>query len=194
MRRVRLALAFLALAVLPSAASHVSAEDAEEVPAALDFEMHTLAGEPVHLKQYLGRVVLFVNVASQCGLTPQYEGLEALHEKYAEHGLSIVGVPANEFGAQEPGTNLEIAEFCRSNYNVQFDMLSKVVVKGEGICPLYQFLTSQETNPDFCGPITWNFEKFLVNRHGEVVARFAPKIEPTSDEVVQAIEAALAQE
>src|SRR6202035_5785599 len=106
-------------------------------------------------------VVLFVNVASQCGYTPQYKGLEALHEKYAKDGLVIVGVPANEFGAQEPGSDEEIAKFCSAKYNVKFDMLSKVAVKGKDICPLYQYLTSKDTDPKFAGDIKWNFTKFV---------------------------------
>ena len=177
-------------------ASFVFAEKEEKkdakVPAVLNFKMKKLDGKPVELKDYSGKVVLFVNVASQCGLTPQYEGLQALHEKYGEKGLAIVGVPANEFGKQEPGTDVEISQFCKENYGVKFDMLSKVVVKGEGICPLYKHLTSKETSK-FPGDIKWNFEKFLIGRNGEIIARFAPAVEPDSEEVVKAIEAELAK-
>ncbi|MEX2118538.1 MAG: glutathione peroxidase [Pirellulales bacterium] len=165
----------------------------EKVPAVLDFEMKSLQGKPVELAKYKGKVVLMVNVASECGLTPQYDGLQALHEKYAEQGLAILGFPANEFGKQEPGSDRQIAEFCRENYGVEFDMFSKVVVKGEGQCPLYKFLTSKETNPKFAGDITWNFEKFLIDREGRVAARYAPKVEPESEEVVKAVEEALAE-
>lgn len=169
----------------------LAAEKEEKVGPALDFQMKSLDGKDVDLSKYQGKVVLMVNTASECGLTPQYEQLEALHEKYADKGLAVLGFPANEFGKQEPGTDSEIAEFCQKNYGVKFDMFSKVVVKGDGQCPLYQFLTSKETNPKFAGPIKWNFEKFLVNRQGEVVARFAPPVAPDADEVVAAIEAEL---
>ncbi len=165
----------------------------KKVPPVLNFKMKKLDGSPVDLADYKGKVVLFVNVASECGLTKQYKPLEALHEKYGKDGLAIIGVPANEFGSQEPGSNKEIAEFCKKNYGVKFDMLEKVVVKGDGICPLYKFLTSKETDPKFPGDITWNFEKFLVSRNGEVVARFAPKVDPMSPEVVSAVEAELAK-
>ncbi len=169
------------------------AQGAEPVPAALNFTMNRLNGKPASLAAYRGKVVLVVNVASQCGLTPQYEGLERLHEKYASQGLAVLGFPANEFGAQEPGTNDEIAEFCQKNYGVRFDMFAKVVVQGPGQCPLYEFLTSAEKNPKFAGPIKWNFEKFLIGRNGEVVARFEPNTEPDDPAVIKAIEAELAR-
>jgi glutathione peroxidase len=159
----------------------------------LNEDMKTLDGKDVNLaEKYAGKVVLLVNVASKCGFTPQYEALEALHEKYADQGLAIVGVPCNQFHGQEPGTAAEIAEFCRTQYGVQFDMLAKVEVNGDGACPLYKFLTSKESDPKFGGPITWNFEKFLFNRRGELVARFAPRTQPNSPEVVGAIETELA--
>ena len=172
----------------------VAAEAADKAVApALNFTMNRLNGKPAELKQYQGRVVLMVNVASQCGLTPQYTGLQELHTKYASKGLSILGFPANEFGKQEPGSNEEIATFCKANYGVEFDMFSKVVVKGPGQCDLYKFLTSKETNPKFAGPIKWNFEKFLIGRNGEVVARFEPGTEPDDAKVLSAIEAELAK-
>ncbi|MEX0585944.1 MAG: glutathione peroxidase [Pirellulales bacterium] len=156
--------------------------------------MQTLDGKKVNLaKKYQGKVVLLVNVASKCGNTPQYEPLEALHERYGEQGLAIVGVPCNQFGGQEPGTAEEIAAFCTANYGVTFDMLGKVDVNGEDACPLYKWLTSEETDPDYAGKITWNFEKFLFDRQGNVVARFKPKTQPDSPEVVKAIEAELAK-
>jgi glutathione peroxidase len=155
--------------------------------------MTSLDGKPVKLSNYLGDVVLMVNVASKCGLTPQYEQLQAMHAQYGEKGLSILGFPANEFGKQEPGTDGEIKEFCTAKYGVQFDLFSKVVVKGDGICPLYKFLTEKETNPGFAGEINWNFEKFLVSRDGDVVARFAPRVKPDAPEVIAAIEAELAK-
>jgi glutathione peroxidase len=159
------------------------------VPAALQFTMSSIDGKPVDLSKYQGRVVLMVNVASQCGYTPQYAGLEDLHKKYAAKGLSILGFPANEFGAQEPGTDKEIAQFCKQNYGVEFDMFSKIVVKGPGQAGLYKYLT---THPKFRGDIAWNFEKFLIGRNGEVIGRFRSEVEPLSREMVGAIETALA--
>jgi glutathione peroxidase len=193
---MRKAAGVLAASMLMAVAAGVVSSDEKgekKVPDVLNFKMKKLDGTEINLADYQGKVVLFVNVASRCGNTPQYAGLQSLHEKYGKNGLAIIGVPANEFGAQEPGTNLEIAEFCKANYGVKFDMLSKVVVKGDGICPLYQHLTSKETDPKFPGPITWNFEKFLVARNGEIAARFKPKTEPQSEEVVKAIEAELAK-
>lgn len=157
----------------------------------LDFKVKSIDQKPVDLSKYKGEVVLIVNVASQCGLTPQYEQLEAIYTKYKGQGFEILGFPANEFGKQEPGTDAEIAEFCTSNFKVDFPMFSKIVVKGEGIAPLYQFLTSKETNPGFEGPISWNFEKFLVGRDGKVIKRFSPRVKPDAPEVVEAIEAEL---
>jgi glutathione peroxidase len=171
--------------------STLAADGVKAVPPVLNFTMKDLNGKPQDLSQYQGKVVLFVNVASQCGFTPQYKGLQALYEKYQKDGLVIIGVPANEFGKQEPGSNSEIAEFCEKNYHVTFPMLSKVVVKGDGITPLYKFLTSKETDPKFAGDIGWNFEKFLIGRSGEIVGRFKSRIAPDSPDVVQAIEAEL---
>jgi glutathione peroxidase len=185
----------LALAVVVTVVTATQAEerkgDKPMVPAVLNFKMKTLAGKDADLSKYQGKVILIVNVASKCGLTPQYKQLEALHEKYAKEGLVVLGVPANEFGKQEPGTDAEIADFCSATYGVKFDMLSKTVVKGEGISPLYKFLTSKETNPQFAGEIKWNFTKFLVNRKGEVIARFEPTVAPDSKEAIEKIEAAL---
>jgi glutathione peroxidase len=164
----------------------------EQASAPLDLEMQTLDGKTINLaEKYRGHVVLLVNVASKCGLTPQYEQLEALHEKYGDEGLAIVGVPCNQFKNQEPGTADEIAEFCKTRYGVEFDLLAKVDVNGPEAAPLYKHLTSKETNPEFGGEITWNFEKFLFDRRGRLVARFAPRVKPDSPEVVDAIEAEL---
>lgn len=193
---MRTVICSLAVGFLASAVLNVQAADKKgdkDVPAALNFKMKNLSGKEVDLSKYKGKVVLIVNVASQCGNTPQYEGLEDLHEEYGKQGLAVLGFPANEFGKQEPGTDTEIADFCEKNYGVKFDMFSKVVVKGEGQCPLYHYLTSKETDPKFAGDVTWNFEKFLLNRDGEVVARFAPKVKPESKEVKAAIEAELAK-
>ena len=150
-----------------------------------DFSAKTIDGRDVKLAEYKGHPLLIVNVASKCGLTPQYEGLEKLNKEYGGKGLRVLGFPANEFGAQEPGTNDEIKSFCTSNYGVDFDMFGKVVVKGEGIHPLFDYLTNQSK---FSGDIKWNFNKFLVDKNGEVVARFEPQVEPTSPELKKAIE------
>ena len=191
MKAAMFSLAILGASIMPQAAAAATSQS----PTPLDEDMQTLGGEDVNLaEKYAGQVVLLVNVASRCGLTPQYEALEALHEKYAERGLAVVGVPCNQFNGQEPGTAAEIAEFCSTRYGVEFDMLSKVEVNGDGACPLYMHLTSKETNPQFGGPITWNFEKFLFNRQGQLVARFAPKVKPDSPEVILAIENELAAE
>jgi glutathione peroxidase len=151
------------LVALASCASLAFAADqgVKNVSPVLNFTMKGIDGKDVDLSAYRGKVVLIVNVASKCGYTPQYEALEALHEKYAKDGLVVIGVPANEFGKQEPGTNEEIAKFCKSKYDVQFPMMAKVVVKGEGQAPLYKYLTDKETDPKFAGPIQWNFTKFL---------------------------------
>jgi glutathione peroxidase len=155
------------------------------------FEAKTIDGSLKKLTDYDGKVILVVNVASQCGLTPQYAGLQALHEEFAPRGFAVLGFPANEFGAQEPGTDEQIKDFCASRFSVKFDMFAKVKVKGPGIDPLFEFLTNQATNPKFSGDIKWNFNKFLVGKHGEVLARFEPQVEPTSPEVKLAVEKAL---
>ncbi len=185
--------AAIAAIVLCASASLVRADDKkdEKVPAVLNFKMNTIDGKTVELSKYQGKVILFVNVASFCGNTPQYKQLEELHEKYGKDGLVIIGVPANNFGKQEPGTNDEIAQFCKSKYSVKFDMLAKVSVKGDDQCDLYKYLTSKETNPKFAGQVTWNFEKFLISRQGEIVNRFDPKVKPDSKDVVDAIESEL---
>jgi glutathione peroxidase len=156
-----------------------------------DFSEKTIDGTPKSLSGYKGKVLLIVNVASRCGLTPQYAGLEKLHGTYGPKGLAVLGFPANEFGAQEPGTNEQIAEFCTTNYGVGFDMFAKVKVKGPGIDPLFEYLTSATTNPGFSGDIKWNFNKFLIGRDGKVLARFEPNVEPGSAEMTGAIEKAL---
>ena len=157
-----------------------------------DFSAKTITGQTRALADYKGSALLIVNVASRCGLTPQYAGLEKLHEQYGAKGLKVLGFPANEFGAQEPGTEGQIQAFCTTHYGVKFDMFSKVKVKGDGIDPLFQYLTDKSTDPEFGGDIKWNFNKFLIGKNGQVLARFEPKVEPTSPEVKQAIEKALA--
>ncbi|MFI8189739.1 glutathione peroxidase [Streptomyces sp. NPDC085946] len=158
----------------------------------LTVEIAALQGGPADLSQYLGRVVLLVNVASKCGLTPQYGGLERLHERYAERGFTVLGVPCNQFLGQEPGSAQEIAEFCSATYGVTFPMTEKVEVNGEGRHPLYDRLVGFADAGGHSGDIRWNFEKFLIGRDGAVVARFSPQTEPESAEVVSAVEAELA--
>ena len=156
-----------------------------------DIPLRTLSGQPGSLGDLSGKALLVVNVASQCGLTPQYEGLERLQERYADRGFSVVGFPCNQFGGQEPGTAEEIAEFCSVNYGVSFPMFEKIEVNGPGRHPVYTELTEVPDASGEAGDIQWNFEKFLVTSDGKVAARFRPRTEPEADEVVAAIEATL---
>jgi len=181
----------VALAAILGFAVPAFSADKGDTMSALGFKMKGIDGKEVDLTQYKGKVVLFVNVASRCGNTPQYSTLQKLYESHKGDGLVIIGVPANEFGKQEPGSDEEIAKFCDSKYHVTFPMLSKVVVKGDGTAPLYQYLTTQETAPVKAGPVSWNFEKFLVGRDGKVVARFSPKTKPDDEAVTKAIKAEL---
>ena len=157
-----------------------------------DYTLNTIDGQPAPLAAYKGKIVLLVNVASRCGFTPQYTALESIYARYKDRGFVIIGIPANNFGAQEPGTNQEIKTFCQSKYNVTFPMMSKVSVKGEDKTPLYQYLTDKSVNPKTGGDIQWNFTKFLVGPEGQIIARFEPKVTPDSPEVTGAIEQALA--
>ena len=157
-----------------------------------DYTLNTIDGQPAPLSAYKGKVVMLVNVASRCGFTPQYTALEAIYEKYKDRGFVIVGIPANNFGAQEPGTDQEIKTFCQSKYNVTFPMMSKVSVKGDDKTPLYLYLTDKTANPRTGGDIHWNFTKFLVGPDGQIITRFEPKVTPDSPEVTAAIENALA--
>ena len=154
-------------------------------------KMKSLVGKPVDLSQYKGKVLLIVNTASQCGFTPQNEGLQELHKQYADQGLAVLGFPCNQFGKQEPGTPQEIATFCKDNYGVTFDMFEKVDVNGDKQAPLFKHL--EEASPKDAGPVKWNFEKFLVSRDGKVVGRYRSKVEPQSDELVGAIKTELAK-
>jgi len=151
-----------------------------------EFKATTIDDKSLDFSQYKGKKILIVNVASECGFTPQYEGLEKLYEKYKDK-LVIVGFPANNFGQQEPGTNSEIQTFCKKNYGVTFQMMSKVSVKGEDINPLFQWMVNAP-NPDFTGDIKWNFEKFLFDEDGNLIHRYHSKTEPMSDDIVKAIE------
>ncbi|MCA9074533.1 MAG: glutathione peroxidase [Planctomycetaceae bacterium] len=155
--------------------------------------MKSLAGADVDLSKYEGKVLLIVNTASECGATPQYEPLQALHAKYKDQGLAVVGFPCNQFGKQEPGTDSEISSFCTENYGVEFDMFSKIDVNGKKAADLYQFLTSDATGLEDTGAIKWNFEKFLVSKDGKVLARYRTKTSPDDPAVISDIEAALAQ-
>jgi glutathione peroxidase len=152
-----------------------------------NFTLNSIDGKPAPLADYKGKVLMIVNVASQCGYTPQYSALESIYEKYKDKGFVILGFPANNFGAQEPGTNEEIKTFCTRKYNVTFPMYAKISVKGDDQSPLYSYLTRQ-TLPGIGGDIKWNFTKFLVDRNGKVVQRFEPAITPDSKEVTGAIE------
>jgi len=156
-----------------------------------DFTATTIDGTDKTLKDYAGKALLVVNVASQCGLTPQYGGLQALHEQYRGRGLEVLGFPCNQFGAQEPGTEGQIKTFCETRFGVSFPMFAKLEVNGAGRHPLYAFLTAQPTQPDGAGDIQWNFAKFLIDKTGKVVARFSPTVTPSAPELVQAIESTL---
>jgi glutathione peroxidase len=156
-----------------------------------EIELRTLAGEPASLGGFGGKAVLAVNVASKCGLTPQYAGLEKLHERYADRGFTVAGFPCNQFGGQEPGTAEEIATFCSATYGVTFPMFEKLEVNGPGRHPLYQELTRTPDAGGEAGDIQWNFEKFLLDGEGRVVARFRPRTEPDDPAVLAAIESVL---
>jgi len=156
-----------------------------------EFTMTSIDGKSAALSQYKGKVMLVVNVASRCGYTPQYKGLQALYEKYKDKGLVVIGVPANNFGGQEPGTNEEIQTFCTRNYSVTFPMMSKVSVKGDDKTPLYQYLTDAASNSSTGGEVRWNFTKFLVDKNGKVIGRFESKVAPDSADLTGAVEKAL---
>ncbi len=155
-----------------------------------DIPLKDIDGKDTSLKKFSGKVVLLVNVASKCGYTKQYTGLEAIHEKYGKQGFSVVGFPCNDFGAQEPGTPEEIKEFCKSTYDVKFPLMAKLHVKGDEQHPLYTALTGKEAA--FPGPVKWNFGKFLVGKDGKVIKRWDSGVEPTSAEITKAIETAIA--
>jgi len=189
MRKIIFAVLFASfgLSVLLTSAS-VSAGP----PNIYNFKVRDIDGKDVKLKSYKGKVVMVVNTASKCGYTPQYEGLQALYDKYKDKGLVILGFPANNFGGQEPGTEAEIKEFCTSKYKVTFPMFAKISVKGEDQHPLYAYLTSKKTNPNFGGEVSWNFNKFLIDRSGNIVGRFTSKDKPMADSVMAKVEKQLA--
>ncbi len=156
-----------------------------------NFSANDIDGNEVDLESFRGKVVLVVNVASKCGFTPQYEGLQKIYEQYRDKGFVVLGFPANNFANQEPGSNEEIKTFCQTNYGVTFPMFSKISVKGDDQHPLYQFLTSKEIHPELGGEITWNFNKFLISSDGRVINRFGSKVKPVDESLTAAIENAL---
>lgn len=178
-------------AVTAVAACTTSAPKEVPVKNFYELEVKTISGGPVKLEQYRGKTLLIVNTASRCGFTGQYDGLQKLYETYKDKGFVILGFPSNDFLSQEPGSNEEIAQFCKMNYGVTFPMFSKISVKGSDQHPLYTFLTSKETNPDSSGKISWNFNKFLISPEGEVINRFGSRTTPDDAELVAAIEQTL---
>ncbi|HJR06797.1 MAG TPA: glutathione peroxidase [Pyrinomonadaceae bacterium] len=188
--------AVIGIAVSSMALFFVKAKDSKTdgkgtAKSVYDFTLKNSKGQDVKLSDYRGKVVMLVNVASKCGYTPQYEGLQKIYERYKDQGFTILGFPANNFGAQEPGTDEEIQQFCRINYGVTFPVFSKISVKGDDKHPLYKYLTEKETNPEFAGEIKWNFNKFLVSKDGKIIARFESADKPEDAKVTQAIESAL---
>ncbi|HEY4259681.1 MAG TPA: glutathione peroxidase [Schlesneria sp.] len=188
--RMLAACLFTGVAIALTAGSLPAAEKGSPV---LEHKVKTIKGEEVDLTKYQGKVLLVVNVASKCGATPQYEQLESLNDKYKDKGLAVLGFPCNQFGGQEPGTEDDIVKFCKAKYDVSFDMFAKIDVNGPEASPVYKTLTSKESDPKFAGDIKWNFEKFLIGRKGEIVARFPTGTKPDAPEVVKAIEAELAK-
>jgi glutathione peroxidase len=158
-----------------------------EINSVLDFKVKNIAGEEVSLSDYSGKVMVIVNVASKCGMTPQYEKLQSLYDEHKDSGLVVLGFPCNQFGGQEPGTNEEIQEFCEKNYGVTFDMFDKIEVNGENQAPLYKFLESHATEPTGAGDVKWNFEKFVVGRNGNVAARYGTRTAPDDEAFLEAL-------
>ena len=166
---------------------------ADQHECALNFKVKNIDGETVDLEDYEGKVVLVVNVASECGLTPQYTGLQEMYDKYKDKGFVILAFPCNQFGSQEPGSEADIKQFCSTKYNVNFPLFSKIDVNGDNASPIYKYLTSKDVKPVGNGPIKWNFEKFLIDREGQVVNRFAPRTAPSDAELLKTVEAELAK-
>lgn len=169
----------------------IFAEKGAKVTTPLNYKTKTLDGKEIDLSTYKGKVVLVVNVASQCGYTGQYKGMQGIYEKFGKDGFVLLGVPSNEFGGQEPGSNEEIATFCKTNYGVTFPILEKQMVKGANASPLYKHLTSKETNPKSAGDVKWNFTKFLLGKNGEILGRFESGVDLDDASLVGAIETAL---
>ncbi len=178
------------------AAGALSAQEAKPVEPAsgiYSIKLRTIDGEDTTLAAYRGKVLLIVNVASRCGFTPQYKGLQELHAQNRDKGLVVLGFPSNDFGRQEPGSEAEIKSFCSTKFGVDFPLFAKIVVKGPEKHPLYKFLTEKETNADFSGEVAWNFTKFLVDRNGKVIARFGSRDKPDGEKMMQAVAEALAK-
>lgn len=196
MRRISTVSLMAFMMMVGSATGGTKAAHSATNPATADktvhaFTMKNIDGVDVPLSRYRGKVLLIVNVASKCGHTPQYTDLEELNKRYRERGLTVLGFPANNFGWQEPGTDAEIKTFCTTQYNVSFDMFSRISVKGSDQHPLYAYLTSEEANPMTAGDVKWNFTKYLVDRKGKVIAKFGSGVKPLSEELVKAVEEAL---
>jgi len=198
MKKIETAILILALAAglscKPKDESNATTEPPQQSGTAesiYDFELDDIDGSPVKLSEYEGKVVLVVNVASECGFTPQYAGLQAIYKQYQDRGFTVLGVPANNFGDQEPGTNEQIKRFCTTAFGVTFPMFAKISVKGKDKHPLYQYLTATEPGRQFGGEIKWNFNKFLIDRTGQVISVYASKIEPQDPQLTADIENAL---
>jgi len=177
----------------PQTKTEKQTEPASKTAPALNFTMQSIAGEEVKLSKYAGKVVVFVNVASKCGYTPQYKQLQELHSKYANKGVAVVGIPCNQFRGQEPGSDKEILTFCQKNYGVDFDLMSKVDVNGDKQCELYKHLNSIDVKPRGKGDVKWNFEKYILDKTGKPVARFDSKVKPDSKAFMKVIEEALGE-
>ncbi|MBL8149055.1 MAG: glutathione peroxidase [Blastocatellia bacterium] len=196
MNRYRSIVLLLLCAVLVTVVACGSEEDTTPRPplaekSVYDFVLKDIDGNDVKMEQYQGKVLMVVNVASECGYTPQYAGLQNVYAKYKDQGFYVLGFPANNFGAQEPGSNEEIKTFCNAKYKVTFPMFSKISVKGADKHPFYRFLTEKTTDPEFSGEIKWNFNKFLIDKNGKVIARFDSGTEPESSDITSNIEKAL---
>ena len=190
--RMLAVLSFVCLVSSPLIGAEKKVESERETSEALAFDVNTLGGKKINLGEtYEDQVLLVVNVASECGLTPQYEQLQELHEKYSKKGLAILGFPCNQFGKQEPGTSDEIQSFCKENYGVEFDMFEKIDVNGDDAHAFYKYLTKLDLKPKGAGDVSWNFEKFLVDRAGTVIARFEPRTKPNDPKVISKIESSL---
>jgi glutathione peroxidase len=175
----------------PSAEESSAEESATDVPPALNFTMKSIDGKEVNLAKYKGNVVVIVNTASKCGMTPQYKQLQELHEKYGDQGVKVLGFPCNQFGRQEPGSEEDIKAFCTKNYGVTFDMFSKIDVNGDEAAPLFKYLKSKETQLKGTGDVRWNFEKFILDKSGNPVARFSSRVRPDSEEFMKVVENAM---
>ena len=195
-----IAIGFLAITSHTATAQETSAKKVptqstttQKTPAALNFTMKSISGEDVKLSKYAGKVVVFVNVASKCGYTPQYKQLQELHSKYAAKGVAVVGIPCNQFRGQEPGSDEAILTFCQKNYGVDFDLMSKVDVNGDKQCDLYKHLSAIDVKPRGKGDVKWNFEKYILDRSGKPIARFPSKVKPDSKDFMAVINKALGE-